>query len=371
MHFFTALTALGAMVATSTAAATPNAPSNHSTIDIKLSATDNTMVKAVITNTGDHALNLLQFNTVLDKNPTRKFKVYQNGTEVKFTGMLARYKMTNLSSKYFATLGPKASVERSFDIAATHDLSKGGKITVMAHGTIPTAEEHGTTIKGYTTYESNKITMDVDSKKAASVVQAMGIVKRSGSIDKRKSVSINRRTNIDTSSCSEDQLSVLETALYNSAALAQAAAEAAPSNLDTVAEYFKATDRRTVNTIVRRFQSVASESTYTNDGSTTYYCNDSMDGCQEGVLAYTLPSQNVVVNCPIYYSDLPALAESCHEQDQATTTLHEFTHNSAVVSPFCDDLGYGYDHATSLPASSAIQNADTYALFANAIYLGC
>ncbi|KAK2877050.1 hypothetical protein FQN49_001457 [Arthroderma sp. PD_2] len=352
MQLIAGITTLGALVAAVTAATVPGASTRHSTIDIQLSATGNTMIKATITNTGNRALNLLQFNTILDKNPTR--------TEAKFTGMLAHYKMANLSPDYFTTLGPKSSVEHSFDLASTHDLSHGGKITITANGTIPTAEEHGSTITGYTTYESNKLTMDIDSKKAASVVQAMGIAKKSGSIDKR--------TNIDTSSCTEDQLSTLENALYNSAALAQAAAEAAPSNLDTVAEYFKATDSRTVNTIVTRLQSIASESTYTNYGSTTYYCNDSMDSCQPGVLAYTLPSQNVVVNCPIYYTDLPALAETCHEQDQATTTLHEFAHNSAVVSPFCDDLGYGYDDATILPASQAIQNADTYALFANGMF---
>ncbi|KAM5466032.1 putative deuterolysin [Microsporum audouinii] len=367
MQLIAALSALGALVATATAAAVPSAPVKQSVIDIQLSATGNTMIKATITNKGDQALNLLQFNTILDKNPTRKVRVYQNGTEVKFTGMLARYKMTGLSPDYFTTLNPKASVESSFDIARTHDLTRGGKITVMASGTIPTAEGHGangTTITGYAKYESNKIELDVDAKKAASVVQAMGTVKKSPE-------SINKRTNIDTSTCTQSQLDALEGALYNSAALAQAAAQAAPSNLDTVAEYFKSTSRRTINTIVSRLQSVASESTYVNSGSTTYYCTDVMNGCQPGVLAYTLPDQNIITNCPIYYSDLPALAQSCHEQDQATTTLHEMTHNSAVVSPYCDDLGYGYEDATALSAGQAIQNADTYALFANAIYLGC
>ncbi|OAL73506.1 hypothetical protein A7D00_1533 [Trichophyton violaceum] len=367
MKFLTALSAIGALVATATAAAVPNTPAKQSMIDVQLSATGNTMIKATITNKGDKALNLLQFNTILDKNPTRKVRVYQNGTEVKFTGMLPRYKMSNLSPEYFTPLDPKSSIESTFDIARTHDLTRSGKITLMASGTIRTAEGHGanaTTITGYARYESNKLELDVDAKKASSVGQAMGKVKKSrGTIDKR--------TNIDTSSCNQGQLEALEGALYNSAALAQAAAEAAPSNLNTVAEFFKSTSSSTVNTIVSRLQSVASESSYVDYGSTTYYCTDSMNGCSPGVLAYTLPDQNLIFNCPIYYSDLPALAQSCYEQDQATTTLHEMTHNSAVVSPFCDDLGYGYEDATSLSAAQAIQNADSYALFANAIYLGC
>ncbi|KAK2871602.1 hypothetical protein FQN49_003018 [Arthroderma sp. PD_2] len=355
MQLLAFLAAIGAPVAL--AASIPAVAMNHSLIDVQLSAFGNSMVKAVITNTGDRALNLLRFNTIMDEHATRKVMVYQDGAEIQFTGMLPRYKTSDLSADYFVSLGPKASVEHSFDLAATHDLSKGGKITVMAHGTVPTAEEHGTTITGHTLYESNEITMEVDGKKAAAVEQAMGKIPSSGSIDKR--------TGINTRSCHGSQLRVLETALSNSARLAQAAARAAQSNPRKVKEYFKATDRRTVHTIASRFESVARESSSKTSGGTTYYCNDSMGGCHHGVLAYTLPSQNLVVNCPIYYSDLPALARSCHAQDQATTTLHEFTHNPAVVSPATQDLGYGYRRASALPASKAIQNADSYALFAN------
>ncbi|KAM5478312.1 putative deuterolysin [Microsporum canis] len=360
MQLIAFLAALGVPVAF--AATIPSVPLNHSMIDVKLSAAGNSMVKATITNNGDRALNLLRFNTIMDEHPTRKVMVYQNGAEVQFTGMLPRYMMSNLTPDYFVSLGPKASVEHSFDLAATHDLSRGGKITVMAQGTVPTAEEHGTTITGHTVYESNKITMEVDGNKAAAVVQAMGKVK-AGSIDKRSKVV--------TSSCHGNQLQVLQTALANSARLSQAAAKAAQSNPRKLQEYFKATDSGTVQKVVSRFMSVARESSSNSAGGTTYYCNDSMGGCHTGVLAYTLPSQNLVVNCPIYYSDIPALNKRCHGQDQATTTLHEFTHNPAVVSPFAQDLGYGYDRVAALPASKAIQNADTYALFANAIYVGC
>lgn len=79
MKFLTALSAIGALVATATAAAVPNTPAKQPMIDVQLSATGNTMIKATITNKGDKALNLLQFNTILDKNPTRKVRVYQNG----------------------------------------------------------------------------------------------------------------------------------------------------------------------------------------------------------------------------------------------------------------------------------------------------
>jgi deuterolysin len=55
----------------------------------------------------------------------------------------------------------------------------------------------------------------------------------------------------------------------------------------------------------------------------------------------------------------------CHAQDQATTTLHEFTHAPGVYSPGTEDNGYGYDAATALSADAALNNADSYALYAN------
>ena len=56
---------------------------------------------------------------------------------------------------------------------------------------------------------------------------------------------------------------------------------------------------------------------------------------------------------------------ACHAQDQATTTLHEFTHAPGVYQPGTEDLGYGYDAASQLSAQDALNNADSYALYAN------
>lgn len=45
--------------------------------------------------------------------------------------------------------------------------------------------------------------------------------------------------------------------------------------------------------------------------------------------------------------------------------LHEETHAPGVYSPGTDDLGYGYAAATRLSSSQALNNADSYALYAN------
>ena len=80
---------------------------------------------------------------------------------------------------------------------------------------------------------------------------------------------------------------------------------------------------------------------------------------------YALPSMNLVVNCPIYFSRLTALSSTCHAQDQASTTLHEMAHAPAVYSPYCQDNGYGYAAATRLTSALTVLNAGSYALYAN------
>jgi deuterolysin len=47
------------------------------------------------------------------------------------------------------------------------------------------------------------------------------------------------------------------------------------------------------------------------------------------------------------------------------------TPDSTVYSPGTDDLGYGYDAIMRLDSWGRINNADTYAMFANAVWSGC
>jgi deuterolysin len=77
-----------------------------------------------------------------------------------------------------------------------------------------------------------------------------------------------------------------------------------------------------------------------------------------------------MVNCPLFFSGLTALSRQCHAQDQATTVLHEMTHLTQVKGT-SDYGGYGYNFVRSLSASQNLNHADTYTLFAQALYAGC
>ncbi|KAK2762090.1 hypothetical protein FQN54_001097 [Arachnomyces sp. PD_36] len=350
MKFFSA-------VAAATALATPALglairAAEQPELDITLSQVGNSLVKAVVTNTNAEPLTLLNHNFFKDVAPIKKVSVFREGSEVEFGGVHRRYKNTGLDADSFTTLNPGESFEDIFDIASTTDMSKGGAVTVNAKGAVPYAD--GTTLVGSVHYRSNDLNMHIDGSQASRVKRAIG-------------------TNIKRSQveCSSDRLDALTTALANSADLASAAAQAAQDDSAKVEEYFKSSESSVVEEIVARFEAVAAESNSNSSAATVYYCEDELGYCEPNVLAYTLPSENIIANCEIYYTALPDLASECHAQDQATTTLHELTHAPAVYSPGTEDLGYGYDAATQLSTEEALANADSFALFANAVALNC
>jgi deuterolysin len=265
------------------------------------------------------------------------------GVKVPFEGMKVRLLTSGLKSEDFVTLAAGQTKEVTVETAALHSLHEGGDFDVFAKGALPYAEEASTELTGALDYESNKLTMSIDGAQAASVAKAL-----------------TKRTAVG-SSCTGSKLSAVRTALSNCARLATSAASAATAGTK-LTTYFKSTS--SASTISARLRAVASDCGSTSSRTTTN-CNDPYSGCSSNVLAYTVPSANFITYCPIFFSELPALASTCHGQDQATTALHEETHAPGVYSPGTQDLGYGYSAATRLSASQALNNADSYALYAN------
>lgn len=234
----------------------------------------------------------------------------------------------------------------SFDIAEMHDLGAGGAYELVSAGTLSYANADSTELSGVVPFSSNTVSVSVNGT-AASKVRRTFLERRS----------------IVQSDCTGSKKTATVNALSSCRSLALAASSAASSNTAKLNEYFKSTSSNTISTVQSVFSKVASECGSSTSGIARYYCTDVYGACSSNVLAYTLPSQSYMVNCNLYFSALPALTKSCHAQDQATTTLHEVTHLSQIKGT--QDLGYGYTAARGLSSSQALNNADTYALFAN------
>lgn len=272
---------------------------------------------------------------------------------MEFEGVRSIYQQEDLEAESLTTLAAGASIEDEFDIASVYDMTPGGTYSVRSEGLVHTVT--GNKVTGFNGFASNELSIDVDGANVASTVS-------------KDFNPLERRANI--ARCYGSRGSALKQALENSAVISRQAAQAAlTGSAQRFQEYFATTDPSVRQVVSARFQAIAQESSSFTSGATTYYCSDPLGYCRGNVLAYTLPSRNLIANCNIYYSYLPAVAYQCHAQDQATTTLHEFCHAPGVYSPATRDVAYGYQAATSLSTRQALNNADSFALYANGMFL--
>jgi len=341
MKFATAVSAL----TTVASAASINIP-NASPLDVKINMVGNTGVKATITNTGSKDLKVFKTGSFLDKTPTEKVRVSQGKSAVPFSGVRLRVKKTGLKDSAFQLIPAGKTVEAEFDVAELHDLSAGGAFDLRSQGTLHYAKVGSNDLTGFVPYKSNLITATVDGVNASKVFKGFHASKRQAVQD----------------DCTGSEQTATVNAIEACADLASKAAEVAGSDDGKLAEYFKNTDSSTRSTVVSVFNAVASECGSTSSGA-PYYCSDVYGACSDGVIAYTLPSEGYMVNCPIFFSDLDPASSQCHAQDQQSTVVHESTHLESVAGT--DDYGgYGYDFVQSLSPEENLSHADTYALFA-------
>ncbi|OAL43641.1 neutral protease 2-like protein [Pyrenochaeta sp. DS3sAY3a] len=326
-----------------------------SPLTVSLEVTGNTDVKAAITNTGSDSLKLFKTGTFLDDSHVEKVEVFQAGEKVAFDGIRLRVSTSNLDESAFQILAAGESIEASFDIAVAHDLGAGGDFDVLTEGAFAYAELDSTEIAGAVTFTSNTVSAAVNGEQAAKV--------------RRDYQDLAKRTVVQ-SDCTGTRLTATRNALTNCANLARTAASAAVSNSAKLNEYFKSTTSATATTVQTVFNRVATQCGSSTSGNSRYYCTDILGACSSGVLAYTYPSTSQMVNCPLFFTGLTALSRTCHAQDQATTVLHEMTHLTQVKGT-SDYGGYGYNFVRSLSSAQNLNHADTYTLFAQALYAGC
>ncbi|KAK3503257.1 Deuterolysin metalloprotease family-domain-containing protein [Neurospora crassa] len=324
-------------------------------LDVKIEVVNNTNVKASITNTGKEHLKVLKTGSILDNAAVEKTQIFSASGPVAFDGLRLRVATSALPEDAFQLIAPGETVETSWDSAEVHDLSQGGSFDVKVAGILQYAHVNSTELKGTLPYSSNIVTASVDGA-AASQARRVFHEKRS----------------IVQSDCTGSRGSATRTAMSNCRALAARASQVASSgSASKMTEYFKSSSSYTRSTVAGVFARVANECGSTTSGYARYYCSDVYNACSSGVLAYTLPSASFMVNCPLYFNALSSLSSRCHAQDQATTTLHEVTHLSQIQGTSDQSGCYGYSCVRQLSGSQNLKHADTYALFANSIYVGC
>lgn len=264
--------------------------------------------------------------------------------------MKLRLATKNLPESSFTALAPGQSKEVLIDLAEIYDLTSG-IYDVVGKGHFRYAELNSTELVGSVLpYTSNALAMNIDGVVAAQVTKAIDAVEKRSTIQ---------------NDCTAAQKSVVaqsEAKCYNQAV---AASKAALSGSATkFQEYFKSTATKDRQYVSKRFDAVAKECNNTPGGVLNVYCTDKYNYCDDGTFAYTVSSDNNVIWCAQYYSH-PVETTSCHGDDKAGTTIHEYTHADSVFSPGTDDYAYTYANCVKLSREKALENADTYEYYAN------
>ncbi|EOD48721.1 putative neutral protease 2 protein [Neofusicoccum parvum UCRNP2] len=340
--------------------------SRIASLDVSLTSTGNTLIQAVLTNTGNIDLNLLNKGTILGDAPVKKVYIFdQNNTAPQFDGVRFNIVTTgNFSADYFTHVKVGQSTTTVFDVAEEYDLSAGGKFTAVAVDTILYAEGESTFLNNTVVpYNSNVVEIDVDGAEAAKI-QTVG----------RKLSSMQKRLVIKDS-CDGDLGNKMDAAVDGKGGCteqAKVAAEAA-ENGEKLKKYFEKNDEDTKKTVAARLRKVSAECDSENE-PIAIYCEDVWGWCYDHVnmwsAAYTLNQDNLISICPGSFN-MPSVTEKCHEVDLTGILIHELTHLDRVYNPATDDFAAEWPAAAQLNNMQALMNGDTYRLYAQDIYLKC
>ncbi|OJJ64728.1 hypothetical protein ASPSYDRAFT_138625, partial [Aspergillus sydowii CBS 593.65] len=313
--------------------------------DVTLESLGDSTVRAAVTNTGNEAVRLVRRGGILDHVATKKVRVDHGDIEAVFKGAQVKYIRSHLNDDAFVQLAPNETVTSVFDVADSHDLSDGDH-TAVSNGALEyttlTDKEKFNTFH----YKSNKISFTASDN-------------------------ANRLRARSTIDCSDNEYnSAVKAAISRAGEMAKAgAADARKGASANFKKFFFTESQDALDEVAGRLEAIASEATST--GKMTYYCAPrSRDDCTGNIAAMTYPSDNIVVNCDLYY-ETEASSDTCGYLDQGGIALHEFTHATGIYSPGTEDIAYGYEEVQSLDTDRALNNADSYAYYGAAIYLQC
>ncbi|KAF4439555.1 hypothetical protein F53441_12541 [Fusarium austroafricanum] len=331
---------------------------DHLTVALDRVTGQPTKVNVSITNNGASDMSLLKIGTILDERPVKKLTLIdESQNEVSFKGIGLELYYDALKADHFRKLSSGSSIYRIVDLATTHDL-KPGTYSVYAEGNLPSAfGDSGKPIS--LSFKSEAISIKVTKVSSAEVTQK-----------------VSKRTIMQNETCTPEQLEATVNSVKNCEVLARAAAkDASDVSSDRFVEFFKSNETSARELVTGRLLAVAEECSSPSSGNTRIQCKDEFGYCESNgpLIAYTTWVNGWVTMCPLFYDTLPAVPQKCHKQDQASTTLHEMTHARAVYEEVAatGDYAYSYPNVTALDPLTCLYNADSYSLYANAVYLDC
>lgn len=269
---------------------------------------------------------------------------------VPFNGIRLHLITTNIKEDAFRTIGANESIQAEWDPAEVHDLSAGGRFDYRVSGQFLVAAPNSTVITGSIPFNGT-LSSEVNGTTASGIRQGyQAQIKRSKMGD-----------------CNADQIPKLRAAELACNKLALKAAKVTELNTGGakhyLTKYFKSANAATRTALEEVFQKAALECTPEGKNA-EMQCDNIRKKCNGNMYAYTVVDLRFkwIVYCPEYFTELRLQTNTCHENDRALTTLHEVTHVPLIKGT--KDHVYNYPAVTKLNRTQALDNADSYALFA-------
>jgi len=273
------------------------------------------------------------------------------GNKLPFYGIHVDIDLTALADSSFQALSPSETVDVHFDVANVYDLGAGGMIDLVSQGTFLYATS-GSSVVDTISFISNTLTVNIDGSEAAATRQTW------------LSSVWNAEFNLQ-GGCTHEQYDILDQCRSLCSDRAYSAWQNSVSdagNHTRIMEFFKDDTEQIRKKLNDGFLAMGSECRNMNEGRVKIFCNN-LDGCEPGVLGMTVwAGEELHVRfCPFWFDagyqiDHP----ECHEGDKTKTMTHELSHALFSVG----DVKYGYDNFITLNSTDNLNNADTYAFFA-------
>ncbi|KAL1645232.1 hypothetical protein SLS58_003939 [Diplodia intermedia] len=313
---------------------------------------------AIISNTGDTTLEVLQPGAVLESEQSfiSQMRMIKNDNEREY-----------YTEKDWLTLAPGQTHTARFDAATIFDLSKGGDFSFMIDTTM-IAKYLGKYLISLHVTSSTLELKDVDGVRAAramNAAQAMNVGQSDANFMKRLGIQKNP-------DCGR-----LRTAKLNGA-LAWAARMAADGAIialgiegyqvynDKFAQFFHAYENEARCYVAARLMDVAKElRIHGRYAQSWVQCDDLYQRCNTGhFYTYRHPdTPNIIQICDRMYR-LKHYEKECFQESWSSALLHQALQLPLAGTAACQQIVNGFPEATILTWNEAKRNADTYVWFA-------
>ncbi|KAM4058890.1 lysine-specific metallo-endopeptidase domain-containing protein [Hirsutella rhossiliensis] len=325
------------------AAALPFTNGLPSTIDVHAELVNGTTVNITFINESAESFNIRKTYSILDDKRLRVMNVHNvdQGLQLR-NGLPPGGKREELEFQPMPAHGSISTTIDILDIRAVFWLPSHHTFPFWVAGSLEIAEEGSTTIAGIIEYETEKVTINNELIPPLSDVFE------------------------DRTDCSPEWTNVLKEGILGCASLAGAAQQAAScGSALRMEDYFKDSSQETRDSVADTFAKVAAECSLnntrlyftcqhrlcrlSNTGAYFYFSDPShVLFCHRGYLAPTFPTPD-------------------SQYSVVQTLIHEVTHIERVKG--AQDLGYGLKGITDIDKDDNLNNSDTYAWFAAAVYL--